>query len=78
MVKLVSYADLSQISDLAFRRHILVQALILIDFLLSLTPKEKAKLAELNLQNKSVQYQYTLGDDDVGCSLTRDGLNRKS
>ncbi|KAI9886916.1 MAG: hypothetical protein M1823_001285 [Watsoniomyces obsoletus] len=54
-----------EISDLAFRRHILVQALIILDFLLSLTPKEKAKLAELNLQNKSVQYQFTLDDDNA-------------
>ncbi len=59
-------ADIPQLNDLAFRRHILVQALILLDFLLSLTPKEKAKLADLNLQNKSVQYQFTLEDDVVG------------
>ena len=50
-------------SDLAFRRHILVQALILIDFILSLTPKAKRKLA--NTTNKSVLYSYTVSDDDV-------------
>ncbi|KAI9828024.1 MAG: hypothetical protein M1832_003551 [Thelocarpon impressellum] len=54
-----------EISDLAFRRHFLVQALILLDFLLSLTAKAKAKLVDPNLTNKSVLYQYTLGDDDA-------------
>jgi len=49
---------------MAFRRHILVQALILVDFLLSLTPKAKSKLADLT--NKSVLYGYTLSDEDVG------------
>lgn len=57
--------DNLQISDLAFRRHIFVQALILVDFLLSLTPKAKTKLADLNTPNKSVQYQYTLSEENV-------------
>ncbi|MCJ1281246.1 hypothetical protein MMC26_000564 [Xylographa opegraphella] len=52
-----------EISDLAFRRHILVQALILIDFLLSLTPKSKAK--NQSMKNKSVLYDYTLEEDDA-------------
>ena len=60
-----------QISDLAFRRHILVQALILLEFLLSLTAKAKGRLAELTLQNKSVLYQFTLGEEDVGTSSDR-------
>lgn len=55
--------DHLQISDLAFRRHILVQALILVDFLLSLTPKAKKKLE--GSTNKSVLYSYTLSEDDV-------------
>ena len=50
-------------SDLAFRRHITVQALILVDFILSLTTKAKRKLA--NTTNKSVLYSYTVSDDDV-------------
>lgn len=50
-------------SDLAFRRHILVQALIVIDFLLSLTPKAKKKIDHTT--NKSVLYNYTVSDDDV-------------
>ncbi|KAI9784874.1 MAG: hypothetical protein M1835_003486 [Candelina submexicana] len=54
-----------EISDLSFRRHILVQALILMDFLLSLTPKAKAKLAGLPTPNKSVLYDYTLNDEDA-------------
>lgn len=52
-----------EISDLAFRRHILVQALILTDFLLSLTPKAKKKLEDKT--NKSVLYGYTLSDEDA-------------
>ncbi|KAL8723725.1 MAG: hypothetical protein Q9225_000020 [Loekoesia sp. 1 TL-2023] len=52
-----------EISDLAFRRHILVQALILVDFLLSLTPKAKRKLE--NTSNKSVLYSYILAEEDT-------------
>ena len=52
-----------EISDLAFRRHILVQALILLDFLLSLTPKAKKKLE--HTANKSVLYSYTLDDENI-------------
>ncbi|KAI9839702.1 MAG: hypothetical protein M1838_004307 [Thelocarpon superellum] len=52
-----------EISDLAFRRHILVQALILLDFLLSLTPKAKARVEELNLQNRSVHFHYSLTEE---------------
>ncbi|KAI9820244.1 MAG: hypothetical protein M1827_005866 [Pycnora praestabilis] len=54
-----------EISDLAFRRHILVQVLILVDFLLSLTSKAKAKLSDFNLSNKSVLYGYTLSEEDT-------------
>ena len=54
---------ISKISDLAFRRHILVQALILVDFLLSLTPKAKKKLEHTS--NKSVLYNYALSDEHV-------------
>ena len=45
-----------------------MQALILIDFLLSLTPRAKKKLA--GKQNKSVLYSYTLADEDV-CTIGR-------
>lgn len=55
--------DKYKISDLAFRRHILVQALILLDFLLSLTPKAKKKLEHTS--NKSVLYSYTLNEENV-------------
>ncbi|KAL8849101.1 MAG: hypothetical protein Q9221_005905 [Calogaya cf. arnoldii] len=51
-----------EISDLAFRRHILVQGLILVDFLLSLTPKAKKKLESTS--NKSVLYNYTLPEEE--------------
>ncbi|KAI9786179.1 MAG: hypothetical protein M1839_007589 [Geoglossum umbratile] len=54
-----------EISELAFRRHILVQALILIDFLLSLTPKAKEKLSDLVSQNRAVLYSHTLSPEDV-------------
>ena len=52
-----------EISDLAFRRHVLVQALILVDFLLSLTPKSKRKLESTS--NKSVLYNYTLAEENA-------------
>ncbi|EEH03323.1 nuclear matrix protein [Histoplasma capsulatum G186AR] len=52
-----------EVNDVAFRRHILVQSLILLDFVLSLTPKAKAKLADST--NKSVLYNYVLNDEDT-------------
>lgn len=52
-----------EVSDTAFRRHVLVQALILLDFMLSLTPKAKSRLADLT--NKSVLYGFVLGDEDT-------------
>ncbi|KAI9373952.1 THO complex subunit 1 transcription elongation factor-domain-containing protein [Aspergillus egyptiacus] len=52
-----------EVNDTAFRRHVLVQALILLDFMLSLTPKNKAKLA--GLTNKSVLYGFVLNDEDA-------------
>ncbi|KAI4120776.1 MAG: hypothetical protein LQ338_006773 [Usnochroma carphineum] len=54
-----------ELHDPTFRRHILVQSLILLDFLLSLTPKAKRKLESKNPSNKSVLYPYTLPDDDA-------------
>ncbi len=52
-----------EIHDIAFRRHILVQALIMLDFLLSLAPAPKSKFE--GLTNKSVLYPYTLSDEDT-------------
>lgn len=57
-----------EISDLAFRRHILVQSLILIDFLLSLSPKAKKKLETSS--NKSVLYGFVLNEDDTKWAAT--------
>lgn len=59
-----------ELSDLSFRRHVLVQALIVLDFLLSLSPKAKEKLARLTSQdkttNKSVTYQeQQFSEEDV-------------
>ncbi|KKZ63072.1 hypothetical protein EMCG_02573 [[Emmonsia] crescens] len=56
-----------EVNDVAFRRHILVQSLILLDFVLSLTPKAKAKLADST--NKSVLYNYVLNDEDAKWAL---------
>jgi THO complex subunit 1 len=50
-----------EVSDTAFRRHVLVQALILIDFMLSLTPTGKARLADAT--NKSVLYGFVLNEE---------------
>ncbi|RAH51025.1 THO complex subunit THO1/HPR1 [Aspergillus brunneoviolaceus CBS 621.78] len=52
-----------EVNDTAFRRHVLVQALILLDFMLSLTAKAKAKLADLT--NKSVLYGFLLSEEDA-------------
>ncbi|KAL2866850.1 THO complex subunit THO1/HPR1 [Aspergillus lucknowensis] len=52
-----------EVNDTAFRRHVLVQALILLDFVLSLTPQSKSKLADLS--NKSVLYGFSLNDEDA-------------
>ncbi|KAK1750648.1 THO complex subunit 1 [Echria macrotheca] len=55
-----------EISDLAFRRNILVQALIIMDFLLALSPKAKEKLSNLKNINKSVAYsEQVLSDEDA-------------
>jgi THO complex subunit 1 len=52
-----------EVSDTAFRRHVLVQALILLDFVLSLTPSSKSRLADTT--NKSVLYGFTLNEEDA-------------
>ncbi|KAL4787559.1 THO complex subunit 1 transcription elongation factor-domain-containing protein [Aspergillus varians] len=52
-----------EVNDTAFRRHVLVQALILLDFMLSLSSKSRAKLADLT--NKSVLYGFILNDEDA-------------
>lgn len=59
-----------ELSDPTFRRHILVQSLILVDFLLSLTPKSKRKLEDKKTSNKSVLYAYTLSQEDVVWATT--------
>jgi THO complex subunit 1 len=51
-----------ELSDLAFRRHILVQALILIHFLLSFT--EKAKNKQI-LSRTQLKTKFTLSEEDV-------------
>ncbi|KAG6001568.1 hypothetical protein E4U21_004086 [Claviceps maximensis] len=58
-----------EISDLSFRRHILVQALIVTDFLLSLSAGAKEKLANFNASNKSVIYNDQLSDEDAKWAL---------
>ncbi|ROT42796.1 guanylate kinase [Sodiomyces alkalinus F11] len=55
-----------EISDLSFRRHILVQTFIITEFLLYLSPKAKEKLASIKTPNKSVMYlDQVLSDEDV-------------
>ncbi|KAI1143970.1 THO complex subunit 1 transcription elongation factor-domain-containing protein [Hypoxylon sp. FL0543] len=55
-----------EIGDLYFRRHILIQAFIILDFLLSLTAQARAKLANIKVQNRSVIYaDQKLGDEDA-------------
>ncbi|KAF2687446.1 nuclear matrix protein [Lentithecium fluviatile CBS 122367] len=57
-----------ELSDLAFQRHILVQALILIDFLLTLTEKSKSKPYYQGAQ-KAMQYSFTLREQDTEWAL---------
>ncbi|KAH7400683.1 nuclear matrix protein [Phaeosphaeria sp. MPI-PUGE-AT-0046c] len=57
-----------ELSDLAFQRHILVQALILIDFLLALTDRSKSKSIYQNAQ-KAMQYNFTLREEDTEWAL---------
>ncbi|KAF3934382.1 hypothetical protein ABW20_dc0102626 [Dactylellina cionopaga] len=52
-----------EVRDLVFRRHILVQFLIVIEFLLSLSLKYK-KYLEADAKNRSVQFAYTLTEED--------------
>ncbi|KIV94682.1 hypothetical protein PV10_02426 [Exophiala mesophila] len=54
-----------ELHDPSFRRHILVQALIMLDFLLSLSSTSKAKSANDKLTNKSVLYGFTLAEEDA-------------
>ncbi|KJZ76026.1 hypothetical protein HIM_04482 [Hirsutella minnesotensis 3608] len=54
-----------EISDLSFRRHILVQALIIIDFILSLSSGAKERLAKINASNKSVMYSDLLDEENT-------------
>ncbi|KAF2115991.1 nuclear matrix protein [Lophiotrema nucula] len=57
-----------ELSDLAFQRHILVQALILIDFLLGLTERSKQKPYYRDAQ-KAMQYSFTLPKEDTDWAL---------
>ncbi|KAG9192962.1 hypothetical protein G6011_11696 [Alternaria panax] len=57
-----------ELSDLAFQRHILVQALILIDFLLTLTEGSKSKPFYQSAQ-KAMQYNFTLREEDTEWAL---------
>jgi len=54
-----------ELSDLAFQRHILVQALILIDFLLSLTERAKKRTAELGIPNRGLLRDFILSDEEA-------------
>ncbi|PFH61119.1 hypothetical protein XA68_18183 [Ophiocordyceps unilateralis] len=54
-----------EIGDLSLRRHVLVQALIVIDFVLSLSPAAKEKLAGANASNKSVMYSDQFDEENI-------------
>ncbi|CAN8097262.1 unnamed protein product [Discula destructiva] len=54
-----------EIGDLSLRRYVLVQALIIIEFLLSLTAEAKQTLLSINSVNRSVAYlDQTLSEED--------------
>ncbi|KAL7918123.1 THO complex subunit 1 transcription elongation factor domain-containing protein [Trichoderma austrokoningii] len=65
--KYLTSKDLFQleISDLSFRRHVLVQALIITDFLLSLSKEEREKRTNINISNKSVIYSGQLNEENT-------------
>ncbi|PNS17111.1 hypothetical protein CAC42_7165 [Sphaceloma murrayae] len=54
-----------ELSDLSFQRHILVQALILLDFLLSLSEQAQKKIdsSGVSRTNSSVNYTYRLPEE---------------
>lgn len=69
-------SNIEKLSDLAFQRHILVQGLILIDFLLSLTEKAKKKWTDVEKTNpksanKGLLYSFTLSEENVCASSKR-------
>ncbi|KAK5070703.1 hypothetical protein LTR70_010662 [Exophiala xenobiotica] len=56
-----------ELHDIDFRRHILVQALILLDFLLSLSAQGKAKLSNIKEKKGTMSAlydKYTLSEED--------------
>ena len=67
-----------EVHDVAFRRHILTQCLIMIEFLLSLTPASKGKAEKRNtdkLPNRSVAYDFTLSEEDAKyCQTARQSI----
>lgn len=54
-----------EVNDLTFRRHILVQTLIILNFILSWTGEAKKKYATIQPANKSVSYSGEFGDEDA-------------
>lgn len=59
-----------EIGDLALRRNVLVQALIIMEFLLSLSPKAKERISNIKAPNKSVSYSdQQLSEDDTNWVL---------
>ncbi|KAI1878076.1 uncharacterized protein JN550_000258 [Neoarthrinium moseri] len=65
-----------EMSDLFFRRHILIQAIIVLDFLRSLTAAAKAKSATIQHPNKSVMYhdKTTSEEDDKWAEAMRNRI----
>jgi THO complex subunit 1 len=57
----------SQINDLTFRRHILVQTLIILNFILSWTAEAKKRYELIHPANKAVLYSTEFSEDDVRC-----------
>ncbi|KAK1779279.1 THO complex subunit 1 transcription elongation factor-domain-containing protein [Copromyces sp. CBS 386.78] len=59
-----------EIGDLALRRNVLVQALIIMEFLLSVSPKGKEKIASIKAPNKSVSHSdQQLSEEDTNWVL---------
>ncbi|KAF4123264.1 THO complex subunit 1 [Geosmithia morbida] len=62
-----------EIGDLTFRRHVLVQMLIVLNFVLSWTGEAKKKYEKINVTNKSVIYPGEFSEEDAKWALAIKG-----
>ncbi|KAH8690927.1 putative THO complex subunit Tho1 [Talaromyces proteolyticus] len=68
-----------EVNDIAFRRHVLVQALILLDFILSLTPQARQRLLKLIQPGKAVNKtaKWATQTRDIVADYLQQGVDGK-